>query len=240
MSAIRVAILDDHQSIIDGYIYRLKQVEGIEVVAAATTGSEVTTILASHHVDVLLLDIHVPTAPHNPNPYPVLQLIPQLLQKYHDLAILIISMYAERALVKSLIAVGISGYILKDDREAIQNLGVVVQDIANHGIYFSPRLQKQLAEYHDQEPLLTPRQLEILSLFSAYPDMTASAAALQLNVAHSTVRNLLSNAYLKLGVRNRSAAIMRAHQLGLLASSTPINMKDLLGSSAEDKTKRKT
>jgi len=227
MPTIRVAIVEDHQSIIDGYTYRLKQVEGIEIVAAATNGSELKDLLSNHQVDVLLLDINVPTSPDNPNPYPILQLIPQMLQKYRDLNILVISMYAERALVKSLIAVGISGYILKDDREAIHNLGRVVQGIADSGIYFSSRLQRELAQHQSQEPLLTPRQLEILSLFSAYPDLTSSAAALKLNIAHSTIRNLLSNTYLRLGVRNRSAAIMRARQLGLLTAPTSIDISSL-------------
>jgi len=228
MSKTRVAILDDHQSIIDGYTFRLNQVEGIEVVFSATTSSEFEEKLANNPVDVLLLDVNVPTSPDNPNPYPILPTISQIFFSYPSVSILIISMYTERTLIKALIATGISGYILKDDREVIQNLGSAVLMVANGGIHFSKYLKDYLPQYHTDEMLLTTRQLEVLYLFAAYPGMTTAAAAQKLNVAHSTIRNLLSSMYLKLGVHNRSSAIIRARELGLLSSNAPhIDLSDL-------------
>jgi DNA-binding NarL/FixJ family response regulator len=56
---VRVAILDDHQSIIDGYTYRLSVVPEIQIVAMAVYGEDLETMLASHKVDVLLLDVSV-------------------------------------------------------------------------------------------------------------------------------------------------------------------------------------
>jgi DNA-binding CsgD family transcriptional regulator len=63
---------------------------------------------------------------------------------------------------------------------------------------------------------LAPRQLEVLSLCSAYPDSSTYELAVKMGVAHSTVRNLLSGAYLKLDVRNRTAAVVKARQMGLI------------------------
>ena len=63
---------------------------------------------------------------------------------------------------------------------------------------------------------LTPRQIEVLSLCAAYPDAMTSELAEKLNVANSTIRNLLSSAYLRLGVRSRAAAVARAQQLCLI------------------------
>lgn len=235
MSNTRVAILDDHQSIIDGYTFRLNQAEGIEVVFSATTGSELQDKLAQHPVDVLLLDVNVPTAPDNPNPYPILPTISRLLQDYSNLSILIISMYTERTLIKALITAGISGYVLKDDRESIQNLGRAVLIVAKGGIYFSRQLKQYLPQHQEEEPILTSRQLEVLYLFAAYPGITTAAAAQKLNIAHSTMRNLLSSTYLRLGVHNRSAAIIRARELGLLSTRTPrINLSDLRLDSDEE------
>jgi len=93
---IRVTILDDHQSIIDGYVYRLSSVPGIEIAATIYYGEELEPTLAGHPTDVLLLDINVPTSAENANPYPILHSIPSLLEKYPKLHILVISMYAER------------------------------------------------------------------------------------------------------------------------------------------------
>ncbi len=120
---VRVAILDDHQSIIDGYTYRLNSTPEIEVVATANFGEELETVLEKHPADVLLLDLSVRTSPENPNPFPILFLVPKLLQKYPDLNVLIISMFAEPGLMKSIIEAGASGYILKDDLSPSMSLG---------------------------------------------------------------------------------------------------------------------
>ena len=52
---------------------------------------------------------------------------------------------------------------------------------------------------------------------AARPDLTSAALAQELNLAHSTVRNLLSSAYYRLGVSNRAAAVAKARHLGLIA-----------------------
>ncbi|MCL4265819.1 MAG: response regulator transcription factor [Anaerolineae bacterium] len=215
---IRVAILDDHQSIIDGYLYRLNQTPGIEVVATATFSTDMEQIITQQPVDVLLMDVQVPMSPDNPNPHPILNLIPQLRQTYPDLVVLVISMHADRALIKSVIAAGASGYILKEDRGTIRDLGNVLLTVARGGIYFSRQAHEQILDLAE-EPLLTTRQLEVLSMFAALPDLTSTAVAAKLNITDSTVRNLLSGVYLRLGVHNRTAAIMKARQLGLLTPS---------------------
>ena len=156
----------------------------------------------------------VPTAPDNANPYPVLHLLPRLLEQYPALNGLVISMHSQRALIKAVMEAGASGYILKDDRQAIEELAAVIRTVANGGIYFSQRAYQL---YQHQAPL-TPRQLEVLALCAAYPDESTSELAGRLNVAHSTVRNLLSGAYTKLDVRTRTAAIAKARQLGFVTA----------------------
>jgi DNA-binding NarL/FixJ family response regulator len=89
MNKIRVAILDDHQSIIDGYRYRLSNERDIEVVASACYGSDLEPMLSKQPTDVLLLDIAVPIAEDDLNPYPVLHILPRLLQLYPDLNVLV-------------------------------------------------------------------------------------------------------------------------------------------------------
>lgn len=221
LEKIKVAILDDHQSIIDGYNYRLSTTPEIEVVAVAFFGEALEPLLNTHAVDVLILDISVPTSETNNNPYPILHIIPQLLEKYPGLFILIISMHDQRTIIQAVLEAGASGYILKDDRPMIQNLGSAVQSIANGGICFSRSLSSLLLDNDSRSPLLTARQSEVLSLLVAYPDLTTADTASRLNVAHSTVRNLLSAAYLRLGVRSRAAAIIEARRLGLV---TPVEL----------------
>lgn len=219
---IRVAILDDHQSIIDGYLYRLSSFPEVEVAATALFGEALEPLLANHVVDVLLLDIQLPTAPDNPNPYPILHLIPKMLQQYPSLVVLVVSMHHQRTLIQAVVDAGASGYILKDDQASIRELGSIIRSVAKGGIHFSQQAYEKLVRHQPKEPPLTPRQLEALSLVGAYPELTASDLARRLGVAHSTARNLLSGAYLRLGVRNRAAAIAKARRLGLIATQPPL------------------
>jgi DNA-binding NarL/FixJ family response regulator len=221
---IKLAILEDHQGIIDGYQYRLGGSAQVEIVGAVHFGSELEPLLESRPVDVLFLDVQVPTAPDNANPYPILHVISKLLQVYPRLHILAISMMTERSLIQAVIDAGASGYILKDDREAIEQLAAIVQSIATGGIYLSQLAAQQLRKTKTEgtEPMLTARQLEVLSLCAAYPDWSRAQLASHLSVRQSTVRNLLSNAYLRLEVRTLAAALAKARQLGLL---TPLPIR---------------
>lgn len=220
---VRVAILDDHQSIIDGYIYRFSSTQEIEVVATATYGDELEPLVAKHALDVLLLDLSVRTSLENPNPFPILHLIPKLLQKQANMSILVISMFAEPGLMRSLIEAGASGYVLKDDQAAFRELGNIVLSVAHGGIFFSKKahnlyLQAERLENGDR---LTPRQLEVISLCAAYPDASTADLGQMMSISNSTVRNLLSSLYLRLGVHSRTAAVEKAREMGLVTPRPP-------------------
>ena len=220
---IRVAILDDHQPTVDGYIARLKLTPQIEVVGTAAFGVELAPLLASHPADILVLDVSVPMEADNRSPYPVLHVIPELLQTYPALRILVSSMHTERTLIKAILDAGASGYIFKDDGPAQRELGAIVASLATGSIYLSQRAHQQLQspQSKSNEPLLTRRQLEVLSLCAANPSATEAHLATQLGVRNSTVRNLLSSAYLRLGVPNRATAVAKARELGLITPLPP-------------------
>lgn len=219
---IRVAMFDNHQGILDGYEFRLSKAPDIEIVAASTYGEAVETMLSQFPIDVLLLDIQMPTSEENLNPYPVLFLIPRLLEKYPNLVILAISMHTQRKLIEAVMAAGASGYIVKDDKTAIRDLASVIRTVAEGGIYLSKiayqQLKKDPSDSGNGEQTLSQRQLEILSLWAAYPDANAGELASKLGIANSTMRNILSQTYLKLNVRTRASAIAKARQLGWLSS----------------------
>lgn len=216
---IRVGILEDHQSVIDGYLYRLDQHPDIEVAAIASYGEELNGLVEGRDIDLLLLDVGVPTSPDNLNSYPILHDIPQLLQKHPDLSILVVTMHNLRPMIKAVMDAGASGYILKDDRQSLVRLGEIVASVVDGGVYFSQESYKLISDQKGEEViLLTPRQQEVLSLCASYPSMRTSEIAEKLHVAPSTVRNLLSNTYVRLGVPNRQAAVSKARRLGLIAS----------------------
>ncbi|HEX6035453.1 MAG TPA: response regulator transcription factor [Anaerolineales bacterium] len=211
---IRVTIMDDHQSIVDGYRYRLSQVPEIELVATLAYGDDLEPALKERPVDVLILDVHVPVSADNPNPYPILHTIRKLLQNYPDLEIVVISMFGDRSLIRAVVEAGASGYILKNDSQVIQDLGKTILSVANGDICFSEKAWKMFLGKRD-EPFTT-RQLEALSLCAAYPNNKTAELARRMKIANSTFRNLLSTVYLKLGVQTRAAAIAKARELGII------------------------
>ncbi len=84
-------------------------------------------MLASQPVDVLLLDIYVPTSQENHSPFPILHTIPALLKQYPNINILVISMSTQKILIKALVNAGVKGYIFKDDQLSIQKLAAIVE-----------------------------------------------------------------------------------------------------------------
>jgi len=220
---INVVILDDHQSIIDGYVLRLSQSPKIEVVATANFANELEPILEKFPTDVLLLDINVPISIENAVPFPILHTISKLMELYPHLNILVISMFAERGLIRRIMEAGANGYILKDDRVTLIDLANVVLTIASGGIHFSQRahqvfLSDQVTKTGSD---LSIRQLQALSLCAAYPDTLTTDLSKEMAIANSTFRNLLSGAYIKLNVRTRAAAIAKAQSLGIITPISP-------------------
>jgi two-component system response regulator DesR len=132
-------------------------------------------------------------------------------------------MFGEPGLLRSLIEAGASGYILKDDQAAFRELGNVVISISHGGIYFSKKAHSLYLQTENQNgsELLTPRQMEVLSLCAAYPDATTTELAEKMSISNSTVRNLLSSVYLRLGVHSRTAAVEKARELGLVTPRPP-------------------
>jgi two-component system nitrate/nitrite response regulator NarL len=216
---IHVAILDDHQAIIDGYLYRLRGLPDIEVTATMHYGEQLWPTLQAKTAEVLLLDWGIPISPADRNPFPVLYEIPKLLQAFHDLSILVISMHGQPAMIQAVLDAGASGFILKEDTGSFQDLAVIIRRIAGQGIHLSPAALQAIGERPASELTkpLSQRQLEALSLCAAYPDMSTGDLALKMEIAHSTLRNLLSAAYLKLNVRTRAAAVLKAQQMGLIS-----------------------
>jgi two-component system, NarL family, nitrate/nitrite response regulator NarL len=220
---VRVAILDDHLPIVDGYVARLEKDPQIEITATMSFGEELEPTLKEHPADVLLLDVNVPASKENRNPYPILHTIPRLLQVHPHLNVLVISMHAERGLIRAVMEAGVNGYLLKDDQDTLKDLGSVVKSVSAGGIHFSPIAHDLYAKSLSAENngTLTPRQREALSLCAAYPDQTHAIIAQTMNVEYSTVRNLLAAAYFKLGVSNKAAAIAKARELGLITPYSP-------------------
>lgn len=223
VDSIRVAILEDHQSIIDGYLFRLSEYPEIKIVATARWGEDLLRMLEENIIDVLVLDLNVRTSSTDQKLFPILHTLPVILSQHNNLNILVISMLTSIPLIDALQEAGVSGFISKDDSTSIEQLGKIIGMVANGGMYFNKGItegkRKRLLDIH-----LTPRQLEVLSLCATYPDDSSQMLAKRSGVSSSTIRNLLSMTYARLGVRTRAAAIAKAQALGIITyQNTTLN-----------------
>ncbi|MCY7310550.1 MAG: response regulator transcription factor [Chitinophagaceae bacterium] len=158
---ITLALVDDHQIVIDGLTSLLKGHDKFKFAFATTNSGEVIEKIAQTPIDVLLTDVMMPKLPGN-------QLAKQVKEKYPDVKILALSMSGQGDLVNEMIEdADISGYVLKNIGK--QELITALEKIADGGIYFSDEVidelqrtsqrKKQNAEAH-----LTDREIEIIRL----------------------------------------------------------------------------
>ncbi len=213
---ITIGILEDHIATAMGLKAQLDLNPRLSVVWMAQYYQAVAENLRKHPTNLLILDIGLPNSPEETEPYPIFHVIPELLRTYPEIKILVVSMHSRPALFKAIKDTGASGYILKHDGESFNRLDEILLDIyENDSIHYSPEVLKVLTE-SEELPRLTNRQTQILSLIRSKPGISNVQLAEVLVVAPSTVRNHLSDIYLKLGVSNRTSAIIKAQKLGLL------------------------
>jgi len=158
---ITLALVDDHQIVIDGLISLLKWHDRFEFGFATTNPGEVMELLSKTQIDILLTDVMMPQLPGN-------ELAKMVKAKYPNIKILALSMSGQGDLVNEMINdADISGYVLKNIGK--QELLKALEKIAVGGIYFSEEVidELQRTSQRKKENLqahLTDRELEIIRL----------------------------------------------------------------------------
>jgi len=214
-----IGILEDHIATMMGYQGQLMGNDKLSIVWTANYYDKLDHMIKESVPDLLILDVGVKQSKDTKENFPILHAIPYLLEKYPEMVIIVISMHNRPALIRAIKKAGASGYILKDDVESFRKLDQILIDILNDGgIYYSPNAEILISQ-PDAVPSLTRRQNEILSFLASNPAMEYKILAEKLHVSTSTIRNHLSDIYLKLGVNRLSSAIVQARKLGLIADS---------------------
>jgi DNA-binding NarL/FixJ family response regulator len=160
-SQIRVAIVDDHQIVIDGITSLLDGHHNISIQATHTSAKKMLEILTHKDIDILLTDIMMPEMNGQ-------ELAKEVRKLYPHIKILALSMSGQGHTVNEMINdADIAGYILKNIGK--QELTHAIEKIANGGIYFSDEVLKELEHYsnirkENEDVNLTTREIEIIKL----------------------------------------------------------------------------
>lgn len=220
--AIRVVLVDDQTLVRLGIRQLLALAEDIEVVGEAGDGIEGLEVIGACAPDVVLLDLRMPRLDGHgvlaalatwPDPPPVL----------------VLTTFDDDDAVLGALRAGARGYLLKD--VTLEQLVTAVRTLAAGGRLVQPAVTAALLDrlvgglpvgattepagpVRDLAVALTDRELDVLRLMAAGYSNREIAGGLHL--AEGTVKNHVSSVLLKLGTRDRTRAVLRALELGLV------------------------
>jgi DNA-binding NarL/FixJ family response regulator len=214
---IRVVLADDHEVVRFGLRGLLELADDVELVAEAATGEETVTKVLETRPDVLLLDVQMPRGDG-------LFVLDELHRHGDRAAALVLTTFDDEDLALKAIARGARGYLLKNVKLA--QLLSAVRTLAAGGTLLSPGVSEEArrrllevaaprdpaAEAPTEE--MTTREREILRLLAGGHSNREIAQAL--HVAEGTVKNHVSSILAKLGVRDRTRAVLKAAERGYL------------------------
>ncbi len=158
---ISLAIVDDHQIVIDGLKSLLQGYQHFEVVLECTQPQLMPSLLEKINVDILLTDVMMPVMNGS-------ELSKLVHKQFPQIKILALSMSGQGDLVNQMIEdADIAGYVLKNIGK--QELVTALEKINNGGIYFSDEVLKEMTKASEkkkenEEAHLTAREIEIIKL----------------------------------------------------------------------------
>ena len=210
---INVMLVDDQNLVRKGVRSLLELAEEIEVIAEASDGAEAIRMIPEVAPDVVLLDMRMPGLSG-------LDVLRELSQNGTLPPTIILTTFDDDELVLAGIQYGARGYLLKDI--ALAELVSAVKTVAEGGSIVKPAVTQRLLkglehlknEFSslDQPDPLTDRETEILRLMAG--GYSNKEIANSLGVAEGTVKNHVSNILSKMGVRDRTRAVLKAFELG--------------------------
>ncbi len=211
MDPIRVLLADDHPVVRSGLRALLDSLPGYDVVAEAADGEAAVREAQLSQPDVVLMDIRMPGIDG-------IEATRRLRTAVPETAILVLTMFDDDDTVFAAMRAGAMGYLLKGAEQDEIDRGIRAV-VAGEAI-FSPGVAQRVLGFltspraaDDPFPELTAREREVLDLVAA--GRRNQAIADELFLSPKTVANHISSIFVKLGVADRSEAIVRARQGGL-------------------------
>jgi DNA-binding NarL/FixJ family response regulator len=209
---IRVAIIDDDRSLLDGLRQIIDGAEEFFCAGAFGSIEDALPILATIQPDVLLLDIQLPGIPGH-------QSIKALHAACPKVEILMLTVFSDREKVFTSICNGASGYLLKTTPPA--KLLDSIRAARDGGSPMSPEIARQIVNHFqrtgstlDRPDSLTSAEKRLLAFLAE--GYSYQSAADRMCVSVNTVRNYIRNIYEKLHVHSKSEAVSKALRRGLI------------------------
>lgn len=186
MKTITVLLSEDHQIVREGLLALLKLEKDIEVIGEAEQGRQALELAKKLHPDVIVMDIAMPLLNG-------MEATRQILQVLPETKILILSAHNEDAYVEMVMALGASGYLIKQTAGHI--LAEAIREVVKGTPFFSPEIAKRRNQRKQRAKELGParpsstnsaplssRELEVLQLIAEGKANKESAFELKISI----------------------------------------------------------
>ena len=208
MTAIRILLADDHPVVRDGLRGMLAGEDGFQVVGEAASGAEAVAVCDRERPDVVLMDLQMPEMDGA-------TATAEITARFPGTRVLVLTTYDTDADILRAVEAGATGYLLKDTPR--ERLFPAIQAAARGETVLAPAVATRLVSRmrRPAEEALTAREVEVLELVARGSSNADVAAALF--ISEATVKTHLLHAFAKLGVDDRTAAVVAAIERGIIA-----------------------
>jgi DNA-binding NarL/FixJ family response regulator len=212
---IRVLVADDHPIVRSGIVGLLADADDISVVGEAADGAEAVAQARLLRPDVVLMDLRMPVLD---GVAATSQIVASGVSR-----VLVLTTYESDEQILAAIGAGAAGYLIKASPSSEILAGV--RAVAEGESALSPSVASRLVSHVRSGPvenvvtpsLLSPRELEVLKLVAT--GRTNAEIGRELYIGEATVKSHLLRVFAKLEVSDRTSAVMRGIESGLIETS---------------------
>ncbi|MBB5256043.1 response regulator [Rhizobium leguminosarum] len=201
MTAITIAIVDDHPLFREGVSRSLSEIKDFVVVGEGASADDAVTLAASHMPDVLLLDVSMPGGG--------IGAISEILVRSPQTNVLMLTASEEVDALMVVMRRGAAGYLVKGIGS--RGLAEAIRTVAGGSRYISPTMRAKVEQsLLDRPASLTPRETEVMELVAE--GLTNKHIARRLDLQEKTVKHHMTEILSKIGASNRTEAAIRWRQ----------------------------
>lgn len=223
---ITVLLAEDHTIVREGLLALLKLEKDIEVVGEAENGRRALELTRSLRPAVVVMDIAMPLLNG-------MEATRQILQTVPETKVLILSAHSDDAYVEMVMALGASGYLIK--QTAARILPEAIREVAKGNTFFSPTIAKRrnqrrqksqerglVRNVKNESAPLTPREMEVLQLIAE--GKTNKESADELHISVKTVEKHRQGLMEKLNIHDTAGLTRHAIAAGIIESSVQVTI----------------
>lgn len=206
---VKVALVDDHKIFRTGLELILSGLDNVEVIGSFSNATDLLTIVHSHTIDLVFMDIKMPELDG-------ITATEMLLAQKPKTKVLALTMFGEIEYFNKMLDAGAQGFLLKKTQE--DELEKAITQVMSGGTYFSIEFQSAVVQRQKKmaktDIHLSERETEVLEYICKGFSNNEIAEALHLS--HHTVDGHRRNLIQKTGVKNAASLVMFSIKHGLI------------------------